>query len=669
VSGWQTARDLTAIVLVGLVGALGGAAAAGATSTLAPPMYTASASVRLIVIGEPGHAEAGVRSAFRQAEILADIAVGAPQLGRIGATLDPPAGVSDLVGAVTARRHPDLLIITFSGRDADPSRAAAIANAAADNLVSITDDPNGAAGVRLEHVQTARAAEQPSHRHLPRNLAIGVIGGAVLAIAAAVAVRRRDGRHAHADVSADARGVDRRALLVGAGLGVAMLIGIAFKAPALAVQGAALAALMVAVVSPGAGLATLAVTIPMPEPPGFAWLAYPALLIGATAFGLALTAAASPSRRPPTALGVLAFGYLAIAAVSVVPALTGLDAERTVNAAARLLQVGGGVLLVAVSWWYFSRRDPRPHLVLAASAAALAGLLGIAQYAAGSGTIGLPFAGLIVDPPGDLVARANGPFSNTNYYGFFLAVALVLTLALAATGGRMRWLVVAAVPIGIGLMLTFSRGALLAAGLGIVALVWSRSRVAGLALAIIALAALMVAIPPLLELRTGSSGIPAPEDFGDDISDSGRFGAMLSAFPIWQLDPIFGVGFGQYDAESAWFVGSSPTTSSHNEYLSLLAEQGVLGVAVFAGLAGFAIAETVARAGWSRNVGLAPLIAFAAGAMLIEPLASLQTSGLFWLALGAAGGVANASITTTPSQRLGEAGGWRAPAPAGSGAK
>ncbi len=648
---WNSARALVAFVLVGLGGALGGSASAVATSAISPPDYTASADVRLIVEGEPGHAEAAIRSAFRQADVLSDLAVGAPQLRRIGLALDPPAGIAEMVGAVSARRHPDLLVITFFARDADPSRAAAIANAAANNLVAITDDRNSLARIRLERVSTAVAPAVSSHRHLARNVVIGTVGGGALALAAALAFSRRRRDAPAPQASPGFREIDRWALIVGAVLGVAILGGIALRLPAAPVQALALIAVGVAVVSPGAGLATLAVTIPMPEPPGFAWLAYPALLTGAIAYGLILAAAASRSRPRLTALGVLAFGYLAVSAVSAIPVLTGLDADRTVQAAARLFQVGGGIVLVAVSWSYFSRRDPRPHLVLVVCAAAFAGLLGIVQYTAGPGSADLPVGGLIMERPGAVIARVNGTFSNPNYFGYFLALAVVLSLALAATGGRMRLLALASVPIAIGLLLTFSRGALLAAGLGIVALIWTRSKVAGLALALIAVTAFITLIPTLLEVRTAESGLPAPENFGDEISDSGRFEAMLSAIPVWRQDPIFGAGFGQYDAESAWFVGSSPATSSHNEYLSVVAEQGVLGVALFAALAGLAIARSVVGPGWSRHVGLAPLVAFAAGALLIEPLGSLQTSGLIWLTMGAVAGVSGRAAAPAVDRR------------------
>src|SRR6188508_350348 len=303
------------VVLFGLGGALCGSAAAMLTTALAPADYTASADTRLIVEGEPGHPDAGVESAFRQAEVLADLAVGPGQLDVIGQTLDPPATGAELAGVVTARRQPGLLIITFSARDGDPARAAAIANAAAESLVAATSR-DSLARIRMELSGSAVVPDHPSHRYLPRDLAIGAIGGAVLAVAAVLMVRQR---RRQAPEEEKRRSVDRWAIAIGAVLGLAIVVGIALRLPDNVVQTVAALALVVAALSPGAGLATLAVTIPMREPPGFVPVGYPALLIAATAYGLLLTLAASRARPRVTVLGVLAIGYLAISAVSIVP--------------------------------------------------------------------------------------------------------------------------------------------------------------------------------------------------------------------------------------------------------------------------------------------------------------------------------------------------------------
>ena len=344
------------VVLFGLGGALCGSAAAMLTTALAPADYTASADTRLIVEGEPGHPDAGVESAFRQAEVLADLAVGPGQLDVIGQALDPPATGAELAGAVTTRRQPGLLIITFSARDGDPARAAAIANAAAESLVAATSR-DSLARIRMELSGSAVVPDHPSHRYLPRDLAIGAIGGAVLAVAAVLMVRQRR-RQAPEEVKR--RSVDRWAIAIGAVLGLAIVVGIALRLPDNVVQAVAALALVVAALSPGAGLATLAVTIPMREPPGFVPVGYPALLIAATAYGLLLTLAASRARPRVTVLGVLAIGYLAISAVSIVPAVTGLGGSRMVDGVVRLVDIGIGLLLVAVAWSYSRAGTPGP---------------------------------------------------------------------------------------------------------------------------------------------------------------------------------------------------------------------------------------------------------------------------------------------------------------------
>ena len=621
------------MVAFGLVGTQGGLAVALISWTAATPQYTASAQTRLIVVGEPRYAHPAVQSAFRQAEILADLATSAPQLGKIGRLLDPPAAAAELMGVLTARKEPELLVISIMARHDNADRAAEIANAAAEILVSSYRDTSNDAGSSMELIASATPSGARPHPHLPRNLIIGAVAGAALGLAIATSARRRRDREPATGGSHQV--ADRSALAAGSGIGLAIIASLALQLPEVAVQALAGLAAVVAILSPGAGLAILAATLPMREPPGFVPIGFPAVLIGATAFGVLLTLLARGARLRLSALMVMAVGYVAMSAVSAVPGINGTDGERTVQAVARLIQVGPGLVLIALSWWYFSRYDARPHLVIAVVAAALAGALGILQ-AAGPNASSNPLPGLIFTPPDAVeIARATGPFFNPNYYGFFLALGLVLVLSLAANRGWSRLTAIAAVPIGAGLLLTFSRGALVAAGAGLVAVVWTRNRTAGIAMLILAIVLMLTIIPIVLNERTGAEYVPTASNFGDEVSDQGRLGAMLGAFPVWLRDPVFGVGFGQYAYESAWFVGSSSQTSSHNEYLSILAEQGIIGFIIFGALAVGLAARIVSAGGWARPVGIASLTAFAVGSGFIEPLASLQTSGVMWLTLGA----------------------------------
>lgn len=633
---WLRAHSWGIAVALALAGMLGGIAVALLSWAVATPQYTASAQTRLIVVGEPRNTEPAVRSAFRQAEILAELAVGAPQLHEIGRRLDPPATVAELVGVLTARKEPELLVISFTARHESAERAAEIANAAAENLVAAGQGTSITANIRVELIGSATPSDLASHPYLPRILAIGAVAGSALGLATGITARRRRG--GERATLAPRQAVDRRALTVGGGLGLAIIGGLALQVSGIAVQAVALLAAVVAVLSPGAGLATLALTLPMREPPGFVPIGYPALLIGATAFGLLLAVLAGGARLRLSGLAVLTVGYLAMSGVAAVPGISGLDEEQIVDAVARLIQVGAAPVLIAVSWWYFSRHDARPHLVIAVIGAAFAGTLGILQTTAAN-VASTPLPGLIFTPPDAVqIARATGPFFNTNYYGFFLGLSLVLVLSLTTGRGWIRLIAVAAVAIGLGLLLTFSRGAFLAAGAGLVALVWTRNRAAGIVIATLAVLLQVALTPFVLGVRTGGAYVPATSSFADEISDQARLGAMLSAFPVWLRDPLFGVGFGQYANESAWFVGSSTQTSSHNEYLSILAEQGIIGFFVFGTLALGLAARVVSAGGWARPVGISSLVAFATGWVIIEPLASLQTSGVMWLTLGAAAG-------------------------------
>ena len=68
----------------------------------------------------------------------------------------------------------------------------------------------------------------------------------------------------------------------------------------------------------------------------------------------------------------------------------------------------------------------------------------------------------------------------------------------------------------------------------------------------------------------------------DDVDElAARLGAAVDGPVDLVLDPLFGVGFGQYEYVSPRFVGNSFATSAHNQYLKILAEQGILGTLLY----------------------------------------------------------------------------------------
>jgi O-antigen ligase len=192
--------------------------------------------------------------------------------------------------------------------------------------------------------------------------------------------------------------------------------------------------------------------------------------------------------------------------------------------------------------------------------------------------------------------------SNYDTYGSWMVVGggMCAFLALAASPVReYRWfrnLMIATVGLcAAGVVSSFARGAFLSAILvGVV--VWLRSPrkrvvfVAGLAcIAVTALAATLMYGPAYLqEMLTITQG--TEESTGED-----RWEMWQAAFGVFLTHPVIGVGFdnwgifaasyyqpgdlgGLYAANPAIFYGKS----THNIYIQILAENGILGILAFA---------------------------------------------------------------------------------------
>ena len=125
----------------------------------------------------------------------------------------------------------------------------------------------------------------------------------------------------------------------------------------------------------------------------------------------------------------------------------------------------------------------------------------------------------------------------------------------------MAALAILAVALTVGAL---SRGAVLALLAGLVVLIWSLARPR---LAVAATGALLliavVAIPLAVDARLSRSttGTAAQAIAGVSESDLERLSAVLAAFPLFSIDPLFGVGFGQYGTASPRFLASSPVTT------------------------------------------------------------------------------------------------------------
>ena len=119
-------------------------------------------------------------------------------------------------------------------------------------------------------------------------------------------------------------------------------------------------------------------------------------------------------------------------------------------------------------------------------------------------------------------------------------------------------------------------------------------------------------------------------------SDRERGEAVFAGPRIWATAPLFGVGFGHYSFESARFSGNQFARASHNWYLNVLAEQGLVGIVLWLLLLA-AVARELLRRSWEpRIIGLGGLLAFALGSMFLEPPTAYQAVALSILVITAA---------------------------------
>ena len=428
-----------------------------------------------------------------------------------------------------------------------------------------------------------------------------------------------------------------RQLLMGLPLVTLVIVGTALGQTQL-VLAASLGTLALAVLSPASGLVALAFLAPtkpilLLPAPGFTVFLVFAVVVGYI-FRL-------PVDRPRLTVGksallVLLIGVYAVAQQS--PGITTGFAEPEAYAAGYLLfQFSASIGTVFAVALVLQRRSPTAVMIALLTSSLLVAGLAIVTF---DDPAPLDVLARVMPEP-DNGARAAGSFGNPNYFGFFIANAMVLSLALLrfTRDGRIRIALFAAVAVlGVGLAMSLSRGGVVALVAGIVSLAFlHRFRTGILALALIAFAAL-VAYPLFVEFRlavltgdTGSSvhGIMAH-------SDAGRLSAVMSGPSIWVTSPIFGVGFGRYQFANAEILGNGGGQVAHNWYMTVLAEQGLIGIMLW-GLLLIAVAVALYRRPTvPRTVGLAVFATVLAGFMFLSPPTAYQSSALAAFVIAAA---------------------------------
>jgi O-antigen ligase len=192
--------------------------------------------------------------------------------------------------------------------------------------------------------------------------------------------------------------------------------------------------------------------------------------------------------------------------------------------------------------------------------------------------------------PGEEATRLGASFQNPNYLAAGLLTSAILGAGLAAVTRRASWrlaLCGAVVLIGAAILTTGSRGGIVAALVaGLAALIVMRGSRLRLGMIIAGLA-----VGGMLWVTAASdSSVERLREF--DTGGSGRIDLWSVAWRMSTDHPVIGVGFGNYPVEApdyisrpgqlerVEFIVETPK-EVHNAYLGLVAETGVIGLALF----------------------------------------------------------------------------------------
>ncbi|WP_435768496.1 O-antigen ligase family protein [Nocardioides sp. SYSU DS0651] len=348
--------------------------------------------------------------------------------------------------------------------------------------------------------------------------------------------------------------------------------------------------------------------------------------------------------RLPASIVLLGSG-LGLAA-AVVSTAGGVDPDRSIPLLVLSVVTLGYALAIAVAGQHGrGQRDLAELLVAVGGVVAAMALVS-------AGSLRAAEAGNVVD------GRLTGPFAQPNELGVFCAALLPLGVACAVTAASRRRGVLLAGAVGClaaACVLSMSRGAWIGALVALVALAVceprTRRALATAAAAVAATCLAALAVPPdaavlgVLGQRIRSLGDPTGNQYDD---------RPLTWAEAWRQatdHPWFGVGPGGFNSaagDSVSTVSADPADHPHNLLLTVLADRGVvglaLGVLVVAGcvvavrrqlLAGPpAAGRDGAR---TRNVAVvAALTAVAVHGSFDMPLRNPIVAALVWTLLGMA---------------------------------
>jgi len=311
--------------------------------------------------------------------------------------------------------------------------------------------------------------------------------------------------------------------------------------------------------------------------------------------------------------------------------------------AAQLWATGTGMALIVclIGVWFGSGGERRPALVAGFAAVAAVGV-GLLHEALPTLIPSSALAWLIVEDR--VLLRLSGVMNAPNSMAMLALLPACLIAAWMLQRRSWRpWLAgsAALVMLGVAVLLTYSRSAVLAVAAVAVSYAWFVKRTAALVILAVVVVGAAVLVPIYVDQRAGNelpgAGLSLQDFFtaGDEVRSAGWAAAVRMALD----SPLIGQGFRSYLVLHTEF-GDLDQTAPHNEWLRLYAEEGVI-----VGTAGLFFLAAALMALWRVRGALAlgafgTLLAYAIMASFNNPLNYAQLNVPVFALLGTALGLA-----------------------------
>lgn len=251
-------------------------------------------------------------------------------------------------------------------------------------------------------------------------------------------------------------------------------------------------------------------------------------------------------------------------------AISLLGSDHPTSGALQTVRITAAVAMFVVLEQLALRAGGIRHILLAVYASAVFPLLFTTfMFLAGSGRL---------ETKGEL-ERATGPFAQSNEFGRYLMLLVLMAVALYPHLDRRlrRPLAVILSASSLFLLLTYTRTALIgtAVGLLVIGLVQSKRVILGLVVA----AAVGLAVVPGAAGRF-SELVPGSSTSASDTSLGWRFSYWTEILPLANQSPVTGIGLNgtQYETDEA--------KQPHNDFLRAYVETGLLGLGAYVAVLG-----------------------------------------------------------------------------------